>query len=156
MDIHYKQCNKVTDWTPAPEDVDNKFTTKTEFNNLSIGGTNLWVLSDLTTGHETSGNITANDNPVHKIRKTLIDVSDTNYITYQIWNPDGIVNDGNTNRIAWYDSNQTYISSASIPKLNGSYQTAKYKRPSNAKYVRLSAIVGDTSINENIKVKYEK
>ncbi len=138
--------NGAANGTSANEKIDN----------LQIGGTNLWVLSDLITGHETSGNITANTGSVHKMRQTLVDVSDTNYITYQIWNPDGIVNNANTNRIAWYDSEKTYISSVAVPKLNGSYQTAKYTRPSNAKYVRLSAVVGDTSINENIKIKYEK
>ena len=79
-DIKLEIGNKATDWTPAPEDIDNKFTnyptttqmnsaitqkaneitntvsktytSKADFNNLSIGGTNLLKNSDFIRGKE--------------------------------------------------------------------------------------------------------
>ena len=135
----------AADGTSANEKIDN----------LQIGGRNLWVISDLTNGHETTGNITTNTNTCHQIRKTLIPTNGTKYITYQLWNPNGIINSSNTNRLAFYDSSKTYISSSGLPKLDGNYQTGLYDIPTNASYVRLAAICGNSSYDDSILIKFE-
>ena len=136
--------------------VSNTYTTKADFNNLSVGGRNYWVLKDLTNGYESNGSITSST-PTHKIRQTLIETNGAKYLCYQIWNPNKHTNDENSNRLAFYDSSKTIISSQGLPKLNGTdYQTAVYNIPNNAVYVRLAAICGPSgAYDTSIKVKFE-
>ena len=154
-DVISKQAEFKQDLDGFKTTVSSTYTTKIEFNNLSIGGTNLWVINDLTNGHETSGDITTNSNTCHQIRKTLIPTNGAKYISYQLWNPNGVTNTSNTNRLAFYNSSKTYISSSELPTLDGNYQTGLYDIPTNASYVRLAAICGNNSYDNSILIKFE-
>ena len=153
-DVISKQAEFKQDLDGFKTTVSSTYTTKIEFNNLSIGGTNLWVINDLASGYESSGNITS-ASTCHQIRKTLIPTNGAKYISYQLWNPNGVTNTSNTNRLAFYDSSKTYISSWGLPQLDGNYQTALYDIPTNASYVRLAAICGNNSYDNSILIKFE-
>lgn len=138
---------------------ETKTTTTSKINDavdkIQIGGTNLWVISDLITGYESSGDVTGTETQ-YKVRNTLVELNGSKEIVYQCWNPNRVVNDGNTNRIAFYDSSSTYLSSSVIDKLNGdTYQCQIISVPTNATYVRLGAICGASSYDTSIKIKFE-
>lgn len=124
-------------------------------NKVQVGGTNLWVISDLITGYESSGNVTGTDTQ-HKMRNSLVDLNGSKEIVYQCWNPNRVVNNDSTNRVAFFDSSSTYLSSTAITKLNGdTYQVQIISVPTNAAYVRLGAICGASSYDTTIKIKFE-
>ena len=138
---------------------ETKTTTTSKINDavdkIQIGGTNLWVISDLITGYESSGDVTGTETQ-YKMRNTLVELNGSKEIVYQCWNPNRVVNDSNTNRIAFYDSSSTYLSSTAITKLNGdTYQVQIINVPSNAVYVRLGAICGASGYDASIKIKFE-
>ena len=90
------------------------------------------------------------------MRNTLVELNGSKEIVYQCWNPNRVVNDSNTNRIAFYDSSSTYLSSSVIDKLNGdTYQCQIISVPTNATYVRLGAICGASGYDASIKIKFE-
>ena len=132
-------------------------TTNSKIDNLQVGANNLWVLSDLASGYESSGSITS-ASIVHKTRKTLVDISDCKSIVYQVWNPNKVANTSNTNRVAFFNEDKVHVASIQIPKLDGTtYQTATITVPSNAVYVRLGAITGNGSTEDSeLKIKFEK
>ena len=122
---------------------------------IQVGGTNLWVISDLITGYESSGNVSGTDTQ-YKMRNTLVELNGSKEIVYQCWNPNRVINNDNTNRVAFFDSSSTYLSSTAITKLNGdTYQVQIINVPSNAVYVRLGAICGVSSYDASIKIKFE-
>ena len=125
-------------------------------NNIQVGGTNLWVLSDITTGWEQHGNITG-DKVNHKTRRTLIPTNGAKELVYQCWNPNKVSNSSNTNRVAFFDSSKTWISSNVIVNLNGqAYQKQLIGIPENAAYMRLGAVCGpENSYDDTIKIKFE-
>lgn len=124
-------------------------------NKVQVGGTNLWVISDLITGYESSGNVSGTDTQ-HKMRNTLVELNGSKEIVYQCWNPNRVVNNNNTNRVAFFDSSSTYLSSTAITKLNGdTYQVQIISVPTNAVYVKLGAICGASSYDTSIKIKFE-
>ena len=124
-------------------------------NKVQVGGTNLWVISDLITGYESSGNVSGTDTQ-HKMRNTLVELNGSKEIVYQCWNPNRVVNNNNTNRVAFFDSSSTYLSSTAITKLNGdTYQVQIISVPTNAVYVKLGAICGLSSYDPSIKIKFE-
>ena len=125
-------------------------------NNIQVGGTNLWVLLDLKTGHENSGNINGSTAP-HKTRQTLIPTNGAKELVYQCWNPNKVANSSNTNRVAFFDSSKTYISSTQVLVLNGqTYQHQIINIPENTAYMRLGAICGsDDNYDTTIKIKFE-
>ena len=124
-------------------------------NKVQIGGTNLWVISDLITGYESSGAITGTETQ-YKMRNSLVNLNGSKEIVYQCWNPNRIVNNNNTNRVAFFDSSNTYLSSSSIDKLNGdTYQVQIISVPTNAVYAKLGAICGASSYDTSIKIKFE-
>ena len=124
-------------------------------NKVQIGGTNLWVISDLITGYESSGTITGTETQ-YKMRNSLVNLNGSKEIVYQCWNPNRVVNNNNTNRVAFFDSSNTYLSSSSIDKLNGdTYQVQIISIPTNAVYARLGAICGASSYDTSIKIKFE-
>ena len=124
-------------------------------NKVQVGGTNLWVISDLITGYESSGNVSGTDTQ-HKMRNTLVELNGSKEIVYQCWNPNRVVNNNNTNRVAFFDSSSTYLSSTAITKLNGdTYQVQIISVPTNAAYVKLGAICGLSSYDPSIKIKFE-
>lgn len=124
-------------------------------NKVQVGGTNLWVISDLITGFETNGNAEGTETQ-YKMRHSLVDLNGSKEIVYQCWNPNRVTNSNNTNRVAFYDSSSTYLSSSVIDKLNGdTYQCQIISVPTNAAYVRLGAICGASSYDTSIKIKFE-
>ena len=124
-------------------------------NKVQVGGTNLWVISDLITGYESSGNVAGTDTQ-YKTRNSLVELNGSKEIVYQCWNPNRVVNNDNTNRVAFFDSSRTYLSSTTITKLNGdTYQVQIISVPTNAVYVRLGAICGASSYDTSIKIKFE-
>ena len=124
-------------------------------NKVQIGGTNLWIISDLMTGYESSGAITGTETQ-YKMRNSLVNLNGSKEIVYQCWNPNRIINNNNTNRVAFFDSSNTYLSSSSIDKLNGdTYQVQIISIPTNAVYARLGAICGASSYDTSIKIKFE-
>ncbi len=124
-------------------------------NKVQVGGTNLWVISDLITGYESSGAITGTETQ-YKMRNSLVNLNGSKEIVYQCWNPNRVVNNNNTNRVAFFDSSNTYLSSSSIDKLNGdTYQVQIISIPTNAVYARLGAICGASSYDTSIKIKFE-
>ena len=138
---------------------ETKTTTTSKINDavdkIQIGGTNLWVISDLITGYESSGDVTGTETQ-HKVRNTLVELNGSKEIVYQCWNPNRVVNDSNINRVAFYDSSSTYLSSSVIDKLNGdTYQCQIISVPTNATYVRLGAICGASGYDASIKIKFE-
>ena len=143
--------------------VSNIYETKTTTTNkindavdkIQVGGTNLWIISDLITGYETDGNIEGTETK-YKMRNTLVELNNSKEIVYQCWNPNRVVNDADTNRVAFYDSSRTHISSVELNKLNGdTYQCQIISVPTNAVYVRLGAVCGESSYDATIKIKFE-
>lgn len=124
-------------------------------NDIKVGGTNLWVLSDIITGYESNGNIIGDD-AQHKTRQSLVATNGAAELVYQCWNPNKISNDSNTNRVAFFDTNGSYITSYQVDKLNGqTHQKQLIKIPENAVYMRLGAICGVSSYDGTIKIKFE-
>lgn len=124
-------------------------------NDIKVGGTNLWVLSDIVTGYESNGNIIGDD-AQYKTRQSLVATNGAAELVYQCWNPNKISNDSNTNRVAFFDTNGSYITSYQVDKLNGqTYQKQLIKIPENAVYMRLGAICGVSSYDGSIKIKFE-
>ena len=145
--------------------VSNMYETKTNttskiseaINNIKIGGTNLWVLSDIVTGWENSDGTITGTGVQHKTRQTIIPTNGAKQLIYQCWNPNGVSNGGNSNRVAFFDSSRNHISSYQVVKLNGeAHQQQIIDIPENTAYVRLGAICGPTDFyDETIKIKFE-
>lgn len=144
--------------------VSNIYETKTTTTNkindavdkIQVGGTNLWIISDLITGYETDGSITDTVDTQHKIRHSLVDLNGSKEIVYQCWNPNRVVNSHNTNRVAFFDSSGNYISSVAVVALNGdTYQCQIISVPINATQAKLGAICGESSYDVTIKIKFE-
>lgn len=126
-------------------------------NGIKIGGRNLWIKKELQSGYETQGNITPSGATCHQTMKTLTSVKGEGSVVYQIWNPNKIVNSVNSNRIAFYRTDKTWISSIAIPALNGEYQTLEIPLPDGTEFIRLGAITGlpQEANDDSIKIKFE-
>ena len=139
--------------------VSNTYTTKTEFDNLEIGGRNLWITSSLIDAYDNQqgGYVSSPDMPAHKYLDVFIDTSGNDYLYFQLWNPNKIHNSTYANRVAFFDSNKTYISYVKLPYLlNEPYIKLLIPIPATAAYVKLAAIVGTPSgVDNDIKVKFE-
>ena len=138
---------------------ETKTTTTSKINEaidkIQVGGTNLWVISDLVTGYESNGEIIG-EGTQHKTRNTLVELNGSKEIVYQCWNPNRIVNNDNQNRVAFYDTNKTFISAFELDELNGdTYQVQIIDVPINAVYTRLGAVCGVSSYDTSIKIKFE-
>ena len=143
--------------------VSNIYETKTTTTNkindavdkIQVGGTNLWVISDLITGWESSGDVTGTETQ-HKVRNTLVELNGSKEIVYQCWNPNRVVNSNNANRVAFFDSSSNYISSVTVVALNGdTYQCQIISVPTNATQAKLGAVCGESSYDATIKIKFE-
>lgn len=139
---------------------ETKTTTSTKINDavdkIQVGGTNLWIISDLITGYESSGNVTDTVDTQHKIRHSLVNLNGSKEIVYQCWNPNRVVNNSNTNRVAFFDSSSNYISSVAVVVLNGdTYQCQIISVPTNATQAKLGAVCGASSYDASIKIKFE-
>jgi exonuclease VII small subunit len=145
--------------------VSEKYTTKAEsvtivteaIDGIAIGGTNLWVISDLVDGWESNGDITGSGSQ-YKTRQSLIENNGATTLIYQCWNPNGIVNTNNSNRVSAYDENGTWLGSADVAMLSGDkYQIQYIEIAPLAKYIRLGAICGADGggYDNSIKIKFE-
>lgn len=140
--------------------VSSVYETKAEvtnkINNIQVGGTNLWVISDLTPGFESSGGI-VEASAEHQIRRTIIPTNGARELVYQCWNPNRLVCSHYGNRVAFFDSDRNHIVSYDIHQLNGeSYQHQLMGIPTNAVYMRLGAICGAYGgYDSSIKIKFE-
>ena len=124
-------------------------------NNISIGGRNLWIEKNLINAYESNGNTTSSTSQ-HKMMSTYTELNGDKYVTVQLWNPNSINNNSNSNRIAFYDSNKTWISSINTPKPNGtSYVSGIITVPTNAKYMKIGMITGSSQHESSIKIKVE-
>ena len=128
-------------------------------NNIQVGSRNLWVVSDLINGYEEPNyGYISESTECYKTRRTLIETNGATSLVYQCWNPNGVVNESNSNRVAFFDSEQVFIADRQIIMLDGSkHQTMLIEIPSNVVYVRLGAICGgsDGGYDISIKVKFE-
>ena len=95
-------------------EVSKTYSTKEEVSNIQVGGRNLWVISDLVNGYTSMvnpmGSIVAVSNDIHKIVKTLKETGENKNVIVQLWNPNKVINTGNTNRIVFFDSENNFIS----------------------------------------------
>lgn len=127
----------------------------TTVTSLQIGGRNLWIEKNLINAYESNGNATSSTSQ-HKMMSTYTDLNGAKYVTVQLWNPNSINNNGNSNRIAFYDSNKTWISSINTPKPNGTnYVSGIITVPTNAKYMKIGMITGSSQHESSIKIKVE-
>lgn len=127
----------------------------TAVTSLQIGGRNLWIEKNLINAYESNGNATSSTSQ-HKMMSTYTDLNGAKYVTVQLWNPNSINNNGNSNRIAFYDSNKTWISSINTPKPNGTnYVSGIITVPTNAKYMKIGMITGSSQHESSIKIKVE-
>ena len=140
---------------------ETKTTVQNKIDNIQVGGTNLWVLSDIVTGwidiSTTDGGIIG-ELDQHKTRQTIIPTNGAKELVYQCWNPTGIINTVNGNRVAFFDSNKNYIGAYMLVQLTGeAYQQQLFGIPDNAAYMRLGALCGPSSggYNNTIKIKFE-
>lgn len=129
----------------------------TKVETFKVGGRNLWVIGDLTPAYETSGGITAQESATqYQCRKNIIPVERNTHLMYQVWNPNKVANTSNINRVAFFNSNKTYIKSFALPKLDGtSYQQCLITFPENTAYIRLGAICGVSEYDDSIQIKFE-
>ena len=145
--------------------VSTKYETKTNVDtkisdaigDVQVGGTNLWVISDLVDGWEQGGEIVGSGSQ-YKTRQSLIENNGKTTLIYQCWNPNGIVNTNNSNRVSAYDENGTWLGSAGVAMLSGDkYQIQYIEITPLAKYIRLGAICGadDGGYDNSIKIKFE-
>ena len=130
---------------------------KTIANNIRIGGTNLFPKTLIKRGyHLSSGNLSTLTSTNHVTYDQFLATGSNTNIIYQVWN-DSAVSSSNSNRVCFYDSTKTYISQVTMPLLSAStpYQVLKIAIPSTAAFVKLGAIAGASSFNDNIKIKFE-
>ena len=124
-------------------------------NGIQVGGTNLWVLSDIVTGWESDGAIMG-EGDAHKTRQSLIPTNGAKELVYQCWNPNRLANASNSNRVAFFDGDRNYVTSRGVVMLSGEeYQQQLIDIPSNTSYMRLGAICGVSSYDGSIKIKFE-
>ena len=122
---------------------------------IEIGGRNLWIEKNLIPAYESDGNATSSTSQ-HKFMSTYTDLNGAKYVTVQLWNPDKLNNTSNSNRIAFYDSNKTWIGSIGTPKPNGTtYVSGIITVPTNAKYMKIGMITGVSQHESSIKIKVE-
>ncbi len=140
--------------------VSKTYSTKEEVANIQVGGRNLWVISDLVNGYTSMvnpmGSIVAVNNDNHKIVKTLKETGENKNVIVQLWNPNKVINTGNTNRIVFFDSENNFISQVQTIKPTGiAYDSQTVPIPDNAFYMRIGMICGATSYDKTIKIKVE-
>lgn len=141
-------------------EVSKTYSTKEEVANIQVGGRNLWVISDLVNGYSSManpmGSIVAVNNDIHKIVKTLKETGENKNVIVQLWNPNKVINTGNTNRIVFFDSENNFISQVQTIKPTGiAYDSQTVPIPDNAFYMRIGMICGATSYDKTIKIKVE-
>jgi predicted phage tail protein/Fe2+ transport system protein FeoA len=142
--------NTISDTTQAIA------TTKTELRSEFTINENLFSIADCIRGFESSGDIRAST-PNHQTMQTLMPIAGNKPIVMQTWNPNK-VNTGNSNRIAFFTADKTYIESTSSTAnlLGNSYHIRTINPPSNARWIRIGVIVGSSDIDTSISIKVEE
>ena len=189
-DLKVELGNKATDWTPAPEDiddsitlVDNKFasysttsqmnsainqkaneitstvsstyTTKTDFNNLSIGGTNLLSSRNILKNNNLSGTNGANIGAYvdFHCNKDFIKVEPGIKYYIKINNPDTSLTNCVIEKVVTYN-NGTYVSTIALNN-----RTSAITIPSNANQIKIVFVItggANYDIVTKYKIKVEK
>ncbi|MGM0165040.1 hypothetical protein [Enterococcus sp. DIV1059_2] len=125
---------------------------------IAISGRNIWATSKTVSGYvETTTGAVVSSTAQHRIIPELFEIKADTKLIYQVWNANKIVNSVNSNRVAFFNSNQQFISNVVLPFLDGSnYQVKIIDIPATAAYVRLGAVVAATPTQDpGIKIKYE-
>ena len=126
---------------------------------LVIGGTNLFSFAGAVAGYlNTASGVIVNSTASHQSMPTLIPLGSHKSMTYQVWNPSGITNSSNANRVAFFKADGSFLSNYTIPQLNGTtYQTTLIQIPAAATHARLGVIAGPAggARDEAVKVKIE-
>ena len=165
-DIKVEKGSKATDWTPAPEDVDQKFvdinanikttyitksdatqaisSAKTELNssyNKSLmdsraDGVNLINFSQMVPGYFVGDGSIGQADTDHMDMNYYSCIGDESF-TCHMSGVSGSV--GGVGRVLWYDSNKNLISSSDC-NWNGTYTPYTFKSPANARFYRYSMI----------------
>ena len=139
----------------ATKDLADRNYVNNKVDSIEIGGRNLWIEKNLIPAYESDGNATSSTSQ-HKFMSTYTDLNGAKYVTVQLWNPDKLNNTSNSNRIAFYDSNKTWIGSIGTPKPNGTtYVSGIITVPTNAKYMKIGMITGVSQHESSIKIKVE-
>ena len=126
-----------------------------------IGGVNLWASDFIKGGYIAAGNgQTVSSGFPDAYLNRFIDCGAHKFITYQLWNPNQIINSTNQAKVSFFDNVNNYLGSfVWIDKIDGStYQKQVIEIPANASKLRISAIVNApsaNSINPNLKIKFE-
>lgn len=135
--------DKATLWTPS------------ELDNYT-GNENLFSIADCVAGYESGGEIRASS-PQHQTMQTLVPINGDRNLVIQIWNPNKINSTSNSNRIAFFTSNKTYIESVYTIKPAGeAYEVQTITPPSNARFIRIGFIVGVGGIEPSVRFKVEE
>ena len=135
--------SKATLWTPS------------ELDNYT-GNENLFSIADCVAGYESGGEIRALS-PKHQTMQTLVPINGDRDLVIQIWNPNKVNSTNNSNRIAFFTSNKTYIKSVYTIKPAGeAYETQTITPPSNARFIRIGFIVGVDGIEPSVRFKVEE
>ena len=125
---------------------------------LVIGGANLFSFADTKAGYNSATGAITSGAAAHQTMQTLIPTLNHTHLVYQVWNPSLITNTSNTNRIAFFKADGSFLNAVGLPQLNGTaYQTLIIAIPSAAAHVRLGAIVGAANggRDASVKVKFE-
>lgn len=126
---------------------------------VQVGGANLWSETAWTDGAiMADGTVSDYWLRPHVSYHDFVSVGNNKYITYQCWNPNGIVNNANYNRIVFYNLDKTLLGSVDVPMLNGEpYQCAIWEILSGTKYIRFGVVsdVEGGGYNTSLKFKFE-
>ena len=139
----------------ATKDMATNSSVNSAINSIEIGGRNLWIEKNLIPAYEDKGNAVSSTSQ-HKMMSTYTDLNGAKYVTVQLWNPSRLSNTSNTNRIAFYDSSKTWISSVITPRPNGATHMSNIITvPTNAKYMKIGMITGVSQHESSIRIKVE-
>lgn len=126
---------------------------------VQVGGANLWSETAWMDGAiMADGTVSDYWLRPHVSYHDFVSVGNNKYITYQCWNPNGIVNNANYNRIVFYNLDKTLLGSVDVPMLNGEpYQCAIWEILSGTKYIRFGVVsdVEGGGYNTSLKFKFE-
>lgn len=127
-------------------EVSKTYTTKTEFDNLEIGGRNLIVSNNVVNGWvDRSGNVTSGNG--YKATD-YIPVTPGDAITFQLWTPNSVqswIDD------TYFDSDKKYVTGYSGEYVTSNHIIRTYTVPEGVSYVRMSY-----AFSNGYKVKLEK
>jgi phage minor structural protein len=138
---------------------------QTNVDSIQVGGRNLWQQLDSVNGYfgtsTTDSEATIHTAAsIHRAMKTLVEVTAGEKLIASIYNPNKVVNTGNSNRWGFYDASGNLL----LPLIQMDFLTGEPIQrftvtvPENAVSVRLAFIQGPSNgeIDESIKIKVER